>query len=46
MNLGKTSVQMSVNGKPVELQPSPNPAGFEFTPQRTRSLPLGERPCA
>ncbi|HEY6779885.1 MAG TPA: helix-turn-helix domain-containing protein [Thermoleophilaceae bacterium] len=46
VNLGKTSVRMTVNGKPVPLAPSPNPAGFEFTPKRTRSLPLGERPCA
>jgi cytoskeleton protein RodZ len=46
VNLGKTSVEMTVNGKAVPLDPSPNPVGFEFTPQRTRSLPLGERPCA
>jgi hypothetical protein len=46
VNLGKTSVQMKANGKAVSLQPSPNPVGFEFTPDRTRSLPLGQRPCA
>jgi cytoskeletal protein RodZ len=46
VNLGKTSVQLTANGKPVALAPSPNPAGFEFTPGRTHPLPLGQRPCA
>jgi cytoskeleton protein RodZ len=46
LNLGKTSARLSVNGKAVPLSPSPDPVGFEFTPARTRSLPLGERPCA
>ncbi len=32
VNLGKTSVQLTVNGKAVPLEPSPNPAGFEFSP--------------
>jgi len=46
VNLGKTSVRLRVNGKPVVLQPGPNPAGFEFTPKGRRELPLGKRPCA
>jgi cytoskeleton protein RodZ len=46
VNLGKTSVEMTANGEPVEIEQGPNPAGFEFTPRGMRSLPLGERPCA
>jgi hypothetical protein len=46
VNLGKTSVALRVNGKPVALQAGPNPAGFEFTPKGRKELPLGQRPCA
>jgi cytoskeletal protein RodZ len=46
VNLGKTSVQLRLNGKPVQLDPGPNPAGFEFTPKGRKELPLGQRPCA
>ncbi len=46
LNLGKTDVQLTLNGKPVPLEPSPDPVGFVFTPGSTQSLPLGERPCA
>jgi cytoskeleton protein RodZ len=46
VNLGKTSVEIRANGKPVEIAQGPNPAGFEFTPRGMRSLPVGERPCA
>jgi cytoskeleton protein RodZ len=46
VNLGKTSVEIRANGKPVPIEQGPNPAGFEFTPRGTRPLPLGERPCA
>ena len=46
VNLGTTSVEMRANGEPVEIEQGPNPAGFEFTPTGTRSLPIGERPCA
>jgi helix-turn-helix protein len=46
LNLGNTSVEMTVNGKAVPLEPSPEPVGFDFTPHSTRPLPLGERPCA
>jgi len=46
VNLGKTSVQLRVNGKPVPLEPGPNPAGFEFTPKGRKELPVGQRPCA
>jgi cytoskeleton protein RodZ len=46
LNLGKTSVELSANGKTVEIPQGPNPAGYEFTPRGMRSLPVGERPCA
>jgi cytoskeleton protein RodZ len=45
VNLGKTDVQLTKNGKPVALQPGPEPVGFVFTPRSTRPLPVGERPC-
>jgi transcriptional regulator with XRE-family HTH domain len=46
VNLGKTDVQVTVNGKPVQIEPGPDPVGFAFTPSSQRSLPVGERPCA
>ena len=46
VNLGKTSVVLRANGRAVPLEQGPDPAGFEFTPRRTRPLPLGQRPCA
>jgi cytoskeleton protein RodZ len=46
VNLGKTDVRVSVNGKPVQIDPGPEPVGFAFTPGSQRSLPTGERPCA
>jgi hypothetical protein len=46
VNLGKTDVQVTKNGKPVQIEPGPEPVGFAFTPRSTRPIPLGERPCA
>jgi cytoskeleton protein RodZ len=46
LNLGKTDVQLTKNGKEVPIEPSPEPVGFVFTPRSTTPLPLGERPCA
>jgi Helix-turn-helix domain len=46
VNLGKTDLQLTVNGKTVPIEPGPEPVGFAFTPRSTKSLPLGERPCA
>jgi cytoskeleton protein RodZ len=46
LNLGKTDVQLTKNGEPVEIEPSPDPVGFVFTPRATTPLPAGERPCA
>ena len=46
VNLGKTDLQVTVNGKQVPIEPGPEPVGFAFTPTSTKSLPLGQRPCA
>jgi hypothetical protein len=45
VNLGKRDVQIWKNGKRVEVTPGAEAVGFAFTPQRTRELPSGERPC-
>jgi len=46
LNLGKTSVGVSVNGRRVPIEPGPEPVGFDITPRATRPLPIGQRPCA
>ena len=46
VNLGKTDVELTANGKAVAIEPGPDPVGFVFTPRATRPLPVGERPCA
>jgi cytoskeleton protein RodZ len=46
VNLGKTSVKLTANGKDVPVEPTPNPAGFEFTVKGHKDLPVGQRPCA
>jgi cytoskeleton protein RodZ len=46
INLGKTSVALSANGKRVTLAQGPNPAGLDFTPGTHKDIPVGTRPCA
>lgn len=46
VNLGKTSVTITANGRRVALVPSPNPTGIDFTPGRHKTIPVGQRPCA
>jgi cytoskeleton protein RodZ len=46
VNLGKTDVQVTKNGKAVPIEPGPEPVGFAFTPRSTKPLALGDRPCA
>jgi cytoskeleton protein RodZ len=46
VNLGKSSVTITKNGKNVPVQQGPNPVGFEFTPKSHKVLPIGQRPCA
>jgi cytoskeleton protein RodZ len=45
VNLGKTDVELRVNGRAVQLEPGPEPVGFDFRPRSTRPLPVGRRPC-
>jgi cytoskeleton protein RodZ len=46
VNLGKSSAKMLVNGKVVNVEPTPNPVGYDFTPTKRTPIPLGQRPCA
>ncbi len=46
MNLGKTSVTVTANGRHVPLAVGPDPAGLDFTPHGHRNIPVGKRPCA
>ena len=46
VNLGNTSVEITRNGRPFAIEPTGEPVGFVFTPRSSRTLPLGERPCA
>jgi hypothetical protein len=47
LNIGSpSSARVTVNGKRVRAVQGSNPLGFDFTPTRTRPLPLGQRPCA
>jgi cytoskeleton protein RodZ len=46
VNLGNTSVAVSMNGEPVDVGTGPDPVGFAFTPRSSTPLPSGERPCA
>jgi cytoskeleton protein RodZ len=45
VNLGNTSVTVTMNGERVNVGDGPNPVGFAFTPTSTTPLELGERPC-
>jgi cytoskeleton protein RodZ len=46
VNLGNTSVEITHNGRPFELESGGDPVGFAFAPRASRPLPAGERPCA
>jgi cytoskeletal protein RodZ len=46
INLGKTSVTITANGKRVALTQGPNPAGIDFTPGKHKNIAVGKRPCA
>jgi cytoskeletal protein RodZ len=45
LNLGRTAVQMKVNGKAFPVEPVANPVGFEFSPRGSKPLPPAQRPC-
>src|SRR3954447_1677624 len=47
LNLGRTAVDIKVNGKPFSVPQLANPVGFEFSPTGSKQLPQGQRPtCA
>ena len=46
VNLGKRALDMRVNGKPVEIPPSPEPVGYDLTAAGAREIVEGSRPCA
>ena len=46
VNLGRTSAELTVNGRRVPLGEGAQPVGFAFTPRGRRPLPEAERPCA
>lgn len=46
INLGRTAVQITLNGKRFNFPQGGEPAGFDFTPKGGKPLPLGQRPCA
>jgi len=46
INLGRTAVDMRLNGKPFPVEPVGNPVGYEFSRTGSKPLETGERPCA
>ena len=46
INLGRTAVDMQVNGKPFPVEQVGNPVGYEFSSTGSKQLPTGQRPCA
>ena len=46
LNLGKTDVTLRSTASPCRSSPAPDPVGYDFTPNGTRRVPLGQRPCA
>jgi cytoskeleton protein RodZ len=45
INLGRTSVQLRVNGKNFPVEPAANPVGYEFSTKGSKPLPPAQRPC-
>jgi cytoskeleton protein RodZ len=45
VNLGKTDVQLTSNGRNVPIAPGPEPVGFRFTARSHRTIPPAKRPC-
>lgn len=46
LNLGKRALDLRVNGKRVQIAPSPEPVGFDLTPTGVKEITEGTRPCA
>jgi hypothetical protein len=46
INLGRRTVAVRLNGRPVEITDSGDPLGLQFTRKGSTELPAGNRPCA
>jgi cytoskeleton protein RodZ len=44
INLGRTAVELRVNGKPFPVKQVANPVGYEFSSSGSKELPAAERP--
>jgi len=45
INMGRAAGEVKVNGKPVKIEPGPDPVGYLFEPGKSEPIPDGERPC-
>ena len=45
VNLGKTDVRLTANGRAIPVEVGPEPIGFRFTPRSHRAVPPAKRPC-
>ena len=45
LNLGRTAVEVKVNGKPFPIEPAAEPVGYEFSATGSKELPPEQRPC-
>ena len=46
INLGKTSVELQLNGKKFPVEQAATPVGYEFSTKGNKQLEAGQRPCA
>ena len=46
INMGRAAGTVEANGEVVKIPEGPDPVGYEFTPGKSKPLPIGERPCA
>jgi cytoskeleton protein RodZ len=46
LNLGRRTVSIRANGRPVDFEPGADPLGLALTRKGTVELPAGKRPCA
>lgn len=46
INMGRAAGTVEANGELVKIPEGPDPVGYEFTPGKSKPIPLGERPCA
>jgi cytoskeleton protein RodZ len=44
MNLGRSAVNVTINGKRLKIPQGSVPVGYDVTPNKVRPIPLGQRP--